>query len=232
MPNFFSVIVLTAIPTGLGADSAGAMVKVDGRECLLRSVDLFVNREGVSQIQLVIADDKFEDARQKFGGHLNFSGAKLVRAGRQWMDQLAAAGEKISADATHVIIHDAARPAVAYNDLETLMADADKHPIAAMTTPVRAALIETEESGKPLAIRPAQKFQHLVTPWAMRKDKFMDMINNKREPAAAEMWLVRSSSLNVRVAGPGDASLVKSMIAMLPKPKMKAADNPFEEAQW
>jgi hypothetical protein len=66
----------------------------------------------------------------------------------------------------------------------------------------------------------------------MRKDKFLEMIETKQEPPAPEMWLVRSSSLNIRVAGPGDASLVKSMMSMLPKPKMKVADNPFEEAQW
>jgi hypothetical protein len=58
------------------------------------------------------------------------------------------------------------------------------------------------------------------------------MVAGKRDPAATEMWLVRSSSLNVRVAGPADAALAKSMMAMLPKPKIRAADNPFEEAQW
>ena len=62
MPNF-SVVILTAIPTSLGADGAGAFVKVDGRECLLRSADLFFNRDAVKQIQLVVADDKFEEVQ-------------------------------------------------------------------------------------------------------------------------------------------------------------------------
>jgi 2-C-methyl-D-erythritol 4-phosphate cytidylyltransferase len=228
----FSVVILTAIPTGLGADGAGAFVKVDGRECLLRSADLFFNRDGVKQIQLVVADDKFEESKRKFGDHLSFSGAKLIAGLSQWMDQLAAAAEKISADATHIIIHDAARPAVAFTDLDVLLAEAEKHPVAVMTTPVRGGIVETEESGKPIAIRSGQRFQNIVMPWALRKDKFMEIVETKRDPAAAEMWLVRSSSLNIRVVSPADATLAKSMLAMLPKPKVRAADNPFEEAQW
>ena len=228
----FAVVILTAVPSGLGADGSGAFVKIDGRECLLRTVEMFLNRDGVRQIQLVVADDQAEEAKRKFGSHLSFSGAKLVVAGKQWMDQLAATADKISAEATHVIIHDAARPAVAYNDLDALAAEAEKHPVVVMTTIIRGGVIETEDSGKPIALRSGQKFQQVVTPWALRKDKFLEMAKNRRDPAAAEMWLLRSSPLNVRLSHAGDVSLVKAMISLLPKPKIKGPDNPFEEAQW
>jgi 2-C-methyl-D-erythritol 4-phosphate cytidylyltransferase len=148
------------------------------------------------------------------------------------MDQLAAASDKLAADATHVIIHDAARPAVAYTDLETLMAEAEKHPVCVMTTPLRNGLVETDDTGKPAALRSGKQFQQIVTPWVLRKDKFMEVAKNKRDPSASDLWLVRSSSLNIRVVSPTDASLAKSMLALLPKPKIRAADNPFEEAQW
>lgn len=226
----FSVVVLTAVPSG--AEGAGALVKIDGRECLLRGVEMFLNRDGVKQIQLIVADEQFEEAKRKFGGHLSFSGAKLLAGGKQWMDQLAAASHKIDEEATHVIVHDAARPAVAYSDLEALADEASRHPIVMMTTAIRGAIVETEESGKPLALRSGRQFQNLVTPWVFRKDKFMEMVKNRREPSAGEIWLLRSSSLNIRVGGASDAGIAKAMISMLPKPKIRAADNPFEEAQW
>jgi 2-C-methyl-D-erythritol 4-phosphate cytidylyltransferase len=228
----FSIAVLTAVPTQMGADGAGAMVKVDGRECVLRSVDTFVNRDGVKQIHLFVGDDQFEEAKRKFGGHLSFSGAKLFSAGRAWADQIAAAAEKISDECTHVVVHDAARPAVAYNDLEALMAEAEKHPVVMMTTPVRGGLVETEESGKPAALCSGARFQNVVTPWAFRKDRFLEMAKNRREPAAGEWRVLRSSSLNIRVTNATEASLAKSMIGMLPRPKVRGPDNPFEEAQW
>jgi len=231
MPNF-SVVLLTAPPTSLGADGPGAFVKVDGRECLLRSVELFLNRDNVKQIQLVVADEQMEEAKRKYGAHLGFSGVKLIPGGAHWADQLAAAGEKISAECSHVILHDAARPAVAYNDLEALMSEAEKHPVVIMTTFLRGGLVETEETGKPIAFRPPQRFAQVVTPWAFRKDKFVELAKAKRDPAASEAWLLRSSPLNIRVAGGSDAHLVKTMIAMLPKPKVRGPDNPFEEASW
>ena len=175
----FSVVILTAIPTGLGADGAGAFVKVDGRESLLRSADVFFNRDGIKQIQLVVADDKFEEAKRKFGDHLSFSGAKLIAGPSQWMDQLETAAQKIPAEVTHVIVHDAARPAVAFTDLDVLLAEAEKHPVAVMTTPLRGGIIETEDSGKPIALRSGQRFQNVVTPWALRKDKFLEMVKNQ-----------------------------------------------------
>ncbi len=42
---------------------------------------------------------------------------------------------------------------------------------------------------------------------------------------------MNGSPLNVRLGGPGDAALAKALLALLPKPKVRAA-SPFEEAQW
>ena len=228
----FSVVLLTAVPSALGGEGAGAFVKVDGRECLLRSVEMFLNRDNVKQIQLVVAGEQFEESKRKYGAHLSFSGVKLIAGGSNWMDQLAAAAEKISDECSHVILHDAARPAVAYADIDAIMSEVEKHSVVVMTTPVRAGLIETEDSGKPVAFRSSQRFVQVVTPWVFRKDKFLETGKNKRDPIAADAWLVRSSSLNIRVGASSDAALAKIMINMLPKPKMRASDNPFEEAQW
>jgi 2-C-methyl-D-erythritol 4-phosphate cytidylyltransferase len=227
----FSVVLLTAVPNHLGADGIGAFVKVDGRECLLRSVELFLNRDNVKQIQLLVSPEAMEESKRKYGAHLGFSGVKLIAGGQGWIDQIAA-GQTISADCSHVILHDAARPAVAYGDIDALMAEAQKHPAVALATNLRGGLAELDESGKPIDFRPPQRFLQVVTPWAMRKEKFIELAKSKRDLAAGELILLRSSPLNLRVGGGSDAGMVKTMINMLPKPKIKAADNPFEEAQW
>ena len=48
----FTAVILTAAPAGMAAEAGGAFVKIDGREALLRSVELFLNRENVSQVIL------------------------------------------------------------------------------------------------------------------------------------------------------------------------------------
>src|SRR5256885_13171076 len=81
----FSVVVLTAAPPGLGAESGGAFVKIDGREALLRSVELFLNRENVKQVQLVVNADALEEAKRKYGPHLGFTGVKLIAGRAKWV---------------------------------------------------------------------------------------------------------------------------------------------------
>ncbi|CAN5515921.1 hypothetical protein BH09PLA1_BH09PLA1_12920 [soil metagenome] len=228
----FSVVIVTAAPTGMAVEAGGAFVKIDGREVLLKSVELFLNRDNVKQIQVAFEPDFLEEGRRKYGGHFGFSGVKTIGAGPRWIDQLAAAAEKLSDDATHVLVHDAARPAVSYLDLEAIMEAAAKHPAAALATPLRAPLIEVDEGGNALAYHAPQTFMHLVTPQVFSKEKFHELVKDKKDFHASQFTLIKGSPLNVRCGGGGDVSLVKAMLHMLPKPKIKAPLSPFDEAQW
>src|SRR4051812_22848112 len=77
----FSVLLLTAAPPGHAIEAGGAFVKVDGREALLRSAELFLNRPNIKQIQIVFVADGIEACKKKYGGHLSFSGIKVVPGG-------------------------------------------------------------------------------------------------------------------------------------------------------
>ena len=87
----FSVLVLTAPPPTQASEAGGPYVKIDGREALIRSVELFLNRDNVKQLQLVVDGDDMDEAKRKYGAHLGFSGVKLIPGGPKWMDQIAAA---------------------------------------------------------------------------------------------------------------------------------------------
>jgi 2-C-methyl-D-erythritol 4-phosphate cytidylyltransferase len=228
----FSVLLLTASPPHQAAEAGGAFVKVDGREALLRSIELFLNRDEIKQLQLVVLPEELEEARRRHGGHLGFSGVKMIGGGPRWMDQMAAAADAIAAEATHVLVHDAARPVVPYTDIDALLETAPKHPIVTLVTPMRGPLVEIDEGGNALAYHSADRFMQLLTPRVFEKGRFLEMVKGKHLPHASEMRLLKGSPLNMRLGGPGDASLAKSMLRMMPRPKPKGPMNPFEEAQW
>ena len=92
----FSVLLLTAAPPGISSETGGAFVKVDGRESVLRCAELFLNRDNVKQIQVVVLPGMMEEAKRKYGGHLSLFGVKLISAGPGWIDQIAGAAEKIA----------------------------------------------------------------------------------------------------------------------------------------
>ena len=227
----FAVIVLTAPPPGLAQEAGGAYVKVDGREALLRSVELFLNRGNVIQILLAVAPEDLAKAKDRYGAHLSFSGVKLVSGGPRWMDQVAAAGPAVPADATHVILHDAARPIVPYTDVDALMAAAVEHAAVGLSTPLRTTIVETDEGGSPMAFHLPQNYVHLLTPQAFDRATFDALAQTKVETHPSKVTLVKGSPLNVRIGGPGEAAIAKAFMGLLPKPKVKSA-GPFDEAQW
>jgi 2-C-methyl-D-erythritol 4-phosphate cytidylyltransferase len=227
----YSVVIVTASPPTQSSEAGGPFVKVDGRESLLRSVELFLNRDNVKQIQLVINPDDIEEAKRKFGAHLGLMGVKLTAGGPKWNDQVAAAGKNISPEATHVILHDAARPAVPFSDIDALMECAAQNAVVMLTSPVRAQLVELDEGHNPVAFHVPTNYLQLLTPQAFSKEKFAQLASGT-EIHASEAKLVKGSPLNVRVGSSADERVTKAMLNMLPKPKVKAPSNPFEEAQW
>lgn len=230
----FSVLILTAAPTAQASEAGGAFVKIDGRESLVRSIELFLNRDNVKQIQIVFLPEDAEEAKRKHGAHLSFSGVKVLTGGPRWMDQIAAAAGKIMPDATHVLLHDAARPAVPYSDIDALMDAARdmKTPCLVLTSPTRNTLVEVDAHGTPKAYHLAEQFVNLLTPQLFTAARFNQMAESKQEVPPSETTCLKGSPLNLRISGPGDATLVKTMIGLLPKPKKNTLQNPFEEAQW
>ncbi|MCC6424343.1 MAG: 2-C-methyl-D-erythritol 4-phosphate cytidylyltransferase [Phycisphaerales bacterium] len=227
----FSAILLTAAPPGLASEAGGAFVKIDGRESLLKSIELFLNRDQIKHIFLVLMPDVAEEAKRKHGAHLSFSGVKVISAGPRWVDQIFAAAEALPPDTTHAIIHDAARPVVPYTDIDALIESAEGAPAIALSTPVRSRLVELDEGEQPVACHSPTQYVHLLTPQVYSIAKLKEMTANRREAHASELKLIKGSPLNIRLGGTGDATLAKAMLNLLPKPKIKPA-NPFEEAQW
>ena len=228
----FAVLVLTAPPPGLAHAGSGAYEKLDGREAVLRSVELFLNRERVTQIQLVVSPADLPTVKERHGPHLSFSGVRVVGGGPRWVDQIAAAAATVSAEATHVIVHDAARPVVSFKDVEAIMAAAVDHPAVVLSTPLATPLVEVDDGGQPVAVHSPRGYAALLTPAAYDRATFDAMAQGKAEPHPSKLTLVPGSPTNVRLGGPGSAAVAKAMLGILPKPKPRGNLNPFEEAQW
>jgi 2-C-methyl-D-erythritol 4-phosphate cytidylyltransferase len=227
----FAVIVLTAPPQGLAHLGTGGFDKVGGRECLLRSVELFVNRDNVVQILLGVDTTDAAKVKERFGPNLSFSGVKLAVGGPRWVDQVAAAAPLLSPEATHVILHDAARPVVPFRDIESLMVAAADHPAVALAKRAEATLVETDDGGQPVASHLPTAFRQLLTPQAFDRATFEEMARSKAEVHPSKLTLLDGAAMNVRACGPGPVAIANALVALLPKPKVKSA-GPFDEAQW
>lgn len=232
MPKF-GVIVYTAAPDAASSPQ-GAYVKVDGRECVLRSVELFVNGPDIAQVIVAVSPADAEAAKAKFGSHATIMGFRVaVAAGPTLRDQLRAAAEKLPEEVTHVIVHDAARVAVAAVDIDKLRDVAVERGAAALVAPLLSGtVIRIDESGTLTEPTPTRALRQLASPQAFDRKTFDELVATGLDAVLSRIAPVESSPLNVRVNGAGEAGLAKALIALLPKPKARASSNPFEEAQW
>ncbi len=227
----FGVIVFCAAPDST-ASPAGAMIKIDGREAVMRSVEIFVNQPDIAQIVVGISPADAETAKTKFGSHLMIMGFKLAIGGPGLRDQLKACAEKLPADVTHVVLHDAARVAVSPIDLEKLFEASAKHDAAALVTPIGGTVVTLDESGTLTNPTSGRSLRNLVWPQVFSKKIFDEILAKGFDSVMSRITPVDSSALNQRINAGNEAGIIKSAIGLLPKPKTKASTNPFDEAQW
>ena len=110
--NICVIIPAAGRGTRFGRDDKLAR-ELSGRPVLMRSIEPFTRREEVGSIIVAGPPDDFDAFRERYGAALGFHGATLVEGGRsdRWATVRAALSH-VPEDATHVAVHDAARPLV------------------------------------------------------------------------------------------------------------------------
>jgi 2-C-methyl-D-erythritol 4-phosphate cytidylyltransferase len=119
---------------------------IGGRALLLRTIESFAKRDEVRSIIVAGPPDRYEEFQQRYGPTLGFHGAKLVRGGKaeRWetvRNALAAVPE----DATHIAVHDAARPAVSDKLLVRILQAAEHLPAVVPAVRISSTVKRAEE---------------------------------------------------------------------------------------
>ncbi|MFA9479700.1 2-C-methyl-D-erythritol 4-phosphate cytidylyltransferase [Phycisphaerales bacterium AB-hyl4] len=141
---------------------AGQASKVElelaGKPVFLRSIDLFLRRDEVSDVLLAVAPDKVDAFTARWGDTLRFHGVRIVPGGtvERWETVTKALAE-VPAHCTHVAVHDAARPMASDALIDRIFTAAAKHdavvPGLAVTSTlkrVEAAAVDDEPEADPL----------------------------------------------------------------------------------
>jgi 2-C-methyl-D-erythritol 4-phosphate cytidylyltransferase len=110
-----------------GMDKLGQ--DLGGRALLLRTVELFTKRDEVRSIIVAGPPDDLDGFRDRFGAQLGFHGVQIVAGGRveRW-ETVRNAMAVVPEDATHVAVHDAARPGASDELIGRVFEAAKVHP--------------------------------------------------------------------------------------------------------
>ena len=235
------VIVSTLAGPGVGK----SLAKVKGREVFMRSLELFITRDEVCATILAVGNDKAEQVKTKYGPHLAFTSVKVV-AGKDHFSAVAAALEKIPADADLIAVHDAARPAVSSMQIDALIDTAAKTGAAILAAPLRQIVKQVGKDKKVCGTVDSADLWLAQTPqifsakllraaYAQRAELGKDFADDAELLAAAgtQATVIPSSWRNIRVASDNDLTVAGPLIDAVPKPKIKGPTGPYaEDKMW
>jgi 2-C-methyl-D-erythritol 4-phosphate cytidylyltransferase len=148
---------LCVIITAAGrSERFGSANKLDqdlgGRPLLLRCVELFTKLDEVRSIVVAGPPDGLDEFKHKYGAALSFHGGTIVAGGKQarW-ETVQRALEAVPADATHVAVHDAARPAASPDLLSRVVEAARSAAAVIPVVPVAGTVKRVADEATDLA---------------------------------------------------------------------------------
>ncbi|MCA9061770.1 MAG: 2-C-methyl-D-erythritol 4-phosphate cytidylyltransferase [Planctomycetaceae bacterium] len=114
----------------LGLKRKKPFVELKGRPVWIRTVEHFLKRNDVLETVLVIAPDDMEWFRSTYSANLAFMDVRLVKGGTCRAASVLNGLQALESDATHVAVHDAARPLLTQQWIDSVFAAATEHGAA------------------------------------------------------------------------------------------------------
>jgi 2-C-methyl-D-erythritol 4-phosphate cytidylyltransferase len=219
-----AIIVAAGSSQRMGFDKLLALL--GERPVLAHTIDAFERTAAVEEIVLVARAERVAE----FEGLVRQNGFKKVRhvipGGEMRHDSVRAGLDRISEDATHVAVHDAARPLVTPEQIERVLELARVHGGAALAEPITNTLKRADENRVVTGGVPRENLFAMQTPQIFARDLLMrayaataaDNLPVTDEVSAiehlgAKVVLLPNEEWNVKITYPRDLLLAEAVLA-------------------
>jgi 2-C-methyl-D-erythritol 4-phosphate cytidylyltransferase len=217
---------------------------LDNRAVWMHSAERFINRSDVIQTILVISPEDQEYFNFKFASNAAILGIEVVHGGAERHDSVANALSRVKAEAEFVCVHDAARPCIANQWIDTIFSAAEQSGAAIFAIPVSGTL---KHVGKDMTIAETVSRSDLweaQTPQVFRRDLLVEAYAKRGtfrptddaqlvERLGKPVTVVRGSPINLKITTREDLRLAEQAVKALPKPKILGPAHPFaDDEMW
>ncbi len=221
-------------------------VNLDGRAVWLRCAELFITRDNVCQCLVVVAPEDQETFRRRYQANLAFMNVQIADGGAERFESVANALALVKAEANFVAIHDAARPCLTKELIDTVFGCAAKSGAAMLAVPVADTIKRADNKGVVQETVPRSNLWLAQTPQVFRRDWLVEAYARRAqlgrditddaqliEAAGHPVYLVQGSTGNIKITAREDLALAEAILKARPKPKAARPIHPFQdEHQW
>ena len=215
-------------------------VPLENRPVWLHAADKFTGRDDVKQTLLVISPEDREAFQSKIGANAALLGIEIVDGGAERADSVANALARVQSDIDFVAVHDAARPCLADEWIDSVFAAAVKSGAAILATPISGTLkrVTTERTVQETVSRDG--LWEAQTPQVFRRQLLVDAYARRGtfpatddaqlvERLGQKITIVPGSSMNLKITTKEDLRLAAAILKALPKPKLLGPAHPFAD---
>jgi 2-C-methyl-D-erythritol 4-phosphate cytidylyltransferase len=210
------------------------------RAVWLHSAEKFLNRDDVKQLILIISSEDHEAFHAKFAANVGILGIEVVHGGQERCDSIANALEHVKPDVDFVAVHDAARPCLANEWIDSVFAAAEKSGAAILAIPVAGTLKRVGQDQLVEETIPRSGLWEAQTPQVFRRQLLLDAYAQRGGTSATDdaelveqsghpVQIVPGSPINMKITAREDLRLAAQALKALPKPKLPGPAHPFAD---
>ncbi|MCH2183838.1 MAG: 2-C-methyl-D-erythritol 4-phosphate cytidylyltransferase [Mariniblastus sp.] len=241
MPNY-AVLIAAAGQSSRFNDPGykKPFIKLQQKPVWLHSVEKFQKRSDVKQVIIVVAPDDEEEFMTKFGANVAVLGLDVALGGEERTDSVRNGLQKIKEEIDLVAVHDAARPCVSEDDIDSVFQAAEQKGAATLAIPVTSTLKRVDGDRQIEETVDRSMLWQSQTPQVFRKQILLDAfgeLGNQRptdeaqlvEMTGGQVTVVPGSPLNIKITTRADLRLAAACLDAAPKPKFDAPLHPFAD---
>jgi len=239
-------VIIAAAGAGrrFGGQVKKPFAQIDNRPVFIRTIELFVTRDDVCQVILVVSPDDYDVVREKYAANLMFMDVQLVKGGNERCESVKLALEEVADDADLIAVHDAVRPCVLESWIDKLFARAAETGAAIPAAPLTGT-IKRVADGLVTETVSREGLYEAQTPQVFAADvlraAYQALEGTGRptddaqvvEQAGHPVAIVETDRRNLKITTPFDLTLAGAVLRTLTKGKKSSGPrSPFDEAQW
>ena len=210
------------------------------RAVWLHSAERFLSRDDVVQVILVISPEDRDQFNFKFASNVAILGIDVVVGGAERSDSVANALAIVKPEADFVAVHDAARPCICDQWIDSVFSAAEKSGAAILAVPVDGTLKRCDGKRVKETISRSDVWE-AQTPQVFRRELLMEAYEKRGDERSTDdaqlverlgkpVAIVPGSRINLKITSREDLRLAEASIKALPKPKLSGPLNPFADS--
>lgn len=222
-PRYWAVIPAAGIGKRMGSEIPKQYLELHGRAVILHSLDRLLGHPSVSGA--VVALSRHDGWWEHLDTHYD-KPVQRVEGGVERCHSVLNALHELSLhadDTDWVLVHDAARPCVTYDDLDKLMSSLVQDEVGGLlAVPVRDTMKRAEPDGRVIDTVEREHLWHALTPQMFRLGQLRHALEQALEAeqlvtdeasameyAGYQPWLVEGRASNIKITRAGDLELAE-----------------------